>query len=324
MKPLFHTALCTAFLALITSLAPSAAIARPEAYPYRAVATTGMIGDVLQNVAGDKAQVTNIIGEGIDPHLYKPTRGDLITLNRAAIIFYNGLMLEGKMADILQRSTRGNRPVIAIGQQLLDEGRYAVDTGEGQYDPHLWMDVKAWIGATQVIAEALMQFDPQNAAAYAANAQAYTQQLQALDAYAKETLATIPPPQRTLVTAHDAFAYLGRAYGIAVQGIQGINTDSEAGVRDIENIVEFLVQNQIPAVFVESSVSDKNVRALIEGARARGHSVQIGGQLFSDAMGTPGSYKGTYIGMIDHNVTTIANALGGKAPQKGFQGKLED
>lgn len=313
---------CAVALAAL-ALLPRSAHAVPQKYPFRAVATTGMIADVLQNVAGDKAQVTNLIAEGVDPHLYKPTRGDIISLNRADIIFYNGLMLEGKMADVLTRSARGNKPVIAVAEGLLESGGPVIGEADGATDPHLWMDVSAWIAATQKIAKSLAEFDPQNAATYAANAHQYSAQLEQLDAYARETLGSIPQPQRVLVTAHDAFNYLGRAYGIRVRGIQGINTDSEAGVRDIENLVSFLVQNKIPAVFVESSVSDKNVRALVEGAQARGHTVAIGGELFSDAMGAPGTYEGTYIGMIDHNVTTIANALGGKAPLGGFQNKLQ-
>lgn len=322
MKYSLKKAACAIAVAL-SALLPFSASAAPAQYPYSAVATIGMISDVLQNVAGDKAQVTNIIGEGVDPHLYKPTRGDLINLNRADIIFYNGLMLEGKMADVLIRNARGNKPVIAVTEQLLEGDEYVISEEEGNYDPHVWMDVKAWIAATNQIAKALSEYDPQNAAAYAANAQSYIKQLEKLDTYAKRVLGTIPESQRVLVTAHDAFSYLGRAYGIEVRGIQGISTDSEAGVRDIEDLVTFLVQNKIPAVFVESSVSDKNVRALIEGARARGHTVKIGGELFSDAMGAPGTYEGTYIGMIDHNVTTIANALGGKAPHGGLQHKLK-
>jgi manganese/zinc/iron transport system substrate-binding protein len=176
--------------------------------------------------------------------------------------------------------------------------------------------------AVGVVGEALAGFDPEHADGYRERAAAYTTRLEALDAYARQVLGSIPEGQRVLVTAHDAFNYMARAYGLEVRGVQGISTESEAGVKDIEDLVGFLVERRIPAVFVETSVSDKNVRALVEGARARGHQVVVGGQLFSDAMGTAGTYEGTYIGMIDHNVTTITRALGGEAPEHGFQGKL--
>ncbi|MDP4879184.1 MAG: zinc ABC transporter substrate-binding protein, partial [Opitutales bacterium] len=167
--------------------------------------------------------------------------------------------------------------------------------------------------AVPVVAETLSAYDPANAATYRSNATAYVEQLEALDVYAKKAMATIPEGQRVLVTAHDAFRYLGRAYGIEVRGIQGVSTESEAGVRDLEDLVDFIVKRKIPAVFVETSVADKNVRALVEGSKSRGHPVVIGGSLFSDAMGQAGTYEGTYIGMIDNNVTTIVNSLGGEA-----------
>jgi len=290
--------------------------------PYKAVATVGMITDVVRNVAQEKAQVRGLIGEGIDPHLYKPTRSDVVALSGADVIFYNGLMLEGKMADVLIRVARKGKPVFAVTEEILDSGGYVMTDEADYYDPHVWMDVGGWIMAVRVVADSLSDFDPENAEYYARNAGAYIAELEALDAYAKRTMASIPEAQRVLVTAHDAFSYLGRAYGLEVKGIQGISTESEAGVRDIENLVSFLVERRIPAVFVESSVSDKNVRALIEGAKARGHNLKIGGELFSDAMGASGTYEGTYIGMLDHNVTTIVRALGGKAPKDGLNGKL--
>jgi len=514
-------------LALIVSFLTLTAHAAPKKYPYQVTTTVGMITDVVRNVAGDKAQVDGLIGEGIDPHLYKPTRADLIALRRANIIFYNGLMLEGKMADVLLKIAR-NKPVYAVtdgiedlpavdleglqtqldaanaeyqsmmgklqeamtkvalqepNARLIDKtapasvkgpdgyrsaasiqvlrpddqsteahlvaaeadlnsltvvqaveerltkqeqaalvapydnqsveailrqnrkatrmrdtwvlsiaythpddaalaakvanlfadefinlnvkknielamktvekdrllvekqrakvegirkelkqareqyqreaaGSYVMSDEAEHYDPHVWMDVRGWIQATKVVEKALAEFDPKNAAYYQKNAQTFIAELEKLDAYAKEVISSIPVTQRWLVTAHDAFNYMGRAYGLEVRGIQGLSTESEAGVRDIEILVDFLVKNKIPAVFVETSVSDKNVRALIEGAKARGHTLVIGGELFSDAMGAPGTYEGTYIGMIDHNATTIARALGGQAPAKGMNGQL--
>jgi len=196
------------------------------------------------------------------------------------------------------------------------------DDGTEHTDPHVWMDVRGWMQAVPVVVETLSSFDAAHADIYAANASAYTKQLEALDAYAQQSIASIPESQRVLVTAHDAFNYLGRATGLTVRGIQGVSTESEAGVHDLENLVNYIVEQQIPAVFVETSVADKNVRALVEGANARGHAVRIGGALFSDAMGQAGTYEGTYIGMIDSNITTITRALGGEAPELGMQAKL--
>ena len=286
-----------------------------SAEPYKIVCTVGMITDIVVNLAGDYAEVEGIIGEGIDPHLYKPTRGDVIKLSQADVVFYNGLLLEGKMTDVLVGIASKGKLVKAVTEAILVETDYLLekDDGSAYTDPHVWMDVSGWLRAIPVVAETLAVYDPENAEAYRFKATVYAEQLEALDAYAKEAMSTIPESQRVLVTAHDAFQYLGRAYGIEVRGIQGISTESEAGVRDLEDLVDFIVERQIPAVFVESSVADKNVRALVEGARARGHAVIIGGSLFSDAMGQAGTYEGTYIGMIDRNITTITNALGGHA-----------
>ncbi len=289
-------------------------------YPYKIGATVGMVGDIARAVAGDKGEVTFIIGAGVDPHVYNPTRSDVAVLLRSDIIFYAGLLLEGQMADILVKVSR-KRPVYAVTELLKPE--YLMhDPESGHSDPHVWMDVGGWMKAVEVVADALAEFDPANADTYRTNARDYMRKLEALDQYARTAMASIPPEQRVLVTAHDAFGYMGRAYGIEVMGIQGLSTESEAGLKDINRIVDDLVRRRIPAVFVESRVSDKNVRALIEGAASRGHAVKIGGELFSDAMGTAGTYEGTYVGMIDHNVTVIVRALGGQAPPAGMQGRL--
>lgn len=283
--------------------------------PYRIVCTVGMITDVVRNIADEHAEVKGIIGEGVDPHLYKPTRVDVVTLNGADIIFYNGLLLEGKMTDVLVRMATAGKPVRAVTESILERPEYLMEKDDGsEYtDPHVWMDVSGWMAGVDVIAKALAAYDPDNAQDYMKRAGAYSARLKALHRYASGAMATIPENQRVLVTAHDAFRYMGRAYGLEVKGIQGMSTESEAGVKDLEDLIDFIVERNIPAVFIESSVSDKNVRALVEGAKARGHQVKIGGELFSDAMGQAGTYEGTYIGMIDHNVTTIVNALGGRA-----------
>jgi manganese/zinc/iron transport system substrate-binding protein len=289
-------------------------------YPMNVGATVGMVADIVREVALEKAQVTNIIGSGIDPHVYNPTRSDVAVLLKSDMIFYAGLLLEGQMSDILVKVSR-KRPVYAVTELLTQE--YLIhDAQTDHHDPHVWMDVRGWMKAVAVVAAALGDFDPPNKAFYHKNAARYKAQLGRLDHYAKGAIASIPEKQRVLVTAHDAFKYMSRAYGIEVVGIQGISTESEAGIKDINRIVDLLVRRKIPAVFVESSVSDKNVKALIEGAASRDHAVKIGGELFSDAMGPPGTYEGTYTGMIDHNVTVIALSLGGNVPHKGMQAKL--
>jgi len=294
---------------------------RPPEAPYAIVCTVSMITDIVRQVAGDRATVTGLLREGTDPHTYSPTRSDVIKLQEADIIFYNGLMLEGKMADLFVRLAGSGKRVHAVTDGLHETSDVLTDEAE-HLDPHVWMDVKQWIRATRAVAAVLREIDPAHAQAYNARAEGVIAELQALDAYALQCIATIPAEQRVLVTAHDAFRYFGRAYDIEVRGIQGISTESEAGLKDINDLVAFLVERRISAVFVETSVAEKYVKALIEGAAAKGHNVKIGGSLFSDAMGEPGSYEGTYVGMIDHNVTTITRALGGSAPARGLHGKL--
>lgn len=288
-------------------------------YPYHITATTGMIADLVQEIAGEQAKVTTLIGEGIDPHSFRPGKSDIDALEVAHAIFYNGHLLEGKMGEILAKQRTEGKFVVPVTEELPG---YEIIGGTSHADPHLWMDVTAWTKVASRIAERLAKFDPANGNLYKSRAAQLVNRLQVLDGYARHSIGTIPTNQRYLVTAHDAFSYLGRAYGIEVQGIQGISTESEAGVQEIETLVSFLVEKKIPAVFVESSVSDKSVRALIEGASAQGHNVKIGGELYSDAMGSPGTYEGTYEGMIDHNITVITRALGGEAPAGGLKGKL--
>ena len=315
------------FFAAVLVLAVAGGCRKPadsdtRADTWRITTTVGMVTDIVRQVAGDKATVSGIIGSGVDPHLYKPTRNDVAALVEAEVVFYSGLMLEGKMADTLEKVARSGKLVRAV-TELLDEQYLLVPEGmQGHHDPHVWMDVNAWAKAVDVVARALAEFDPPNAAYYQANARTYGGELAKLDTYVGQVIASIPEKQRVLITAHDAFNYFGRAYNLKVMGIQGLSTESEAGLEDLNKLVDLIVSGGIKAVFVESSVSDKNVRALIEGARARGREVTIGGSLFSDAMGEPGSYEGGYIGMIDHNATLIARALGGQAPPKGMQGKL--
>jgi manganese/zinc/iron transport system substrate-binding protein len=286
------------------------------------VATTAMVADLVKNIARDNAQVRTLMGEGVDPHLYKPTRSDIAALMQADIVFYNGLLLEGKMTDALLRIASSGKKVHAV-TEILDKSFLLEPEGlSGHYDPHVWMDPTAWAKAVEVIEMKLSEFRPDMQPSFKEGLKLYSEKLEALHQYAVESLGSIPPESRILVTAHDAFSYFGRQYGIKVMGIQGLSTDSEAGVKDIERIVDTLVKEKIASVFIESTIPDRSVQALIEGARSKGHSVKIGGELFSDAMGKPNTYEGTYIGMLDHNITYVARGLGGKAPERGMSNML--
>jgi manganese/zinc/iron transport system substrate-binding protein len=275
-------------------------------HPIDVVCTTGMVADVVRNVGGKQVEVSHLMGAGVDPHLYKASPGDVGKLSAADVIFYSGLHLEGKMGDVFVRMAR-SKPVFAV-TEYLDES-LILETADGAYDPHVWFDVAAWSKTVGVVRDVLVQFDPPHAKDYQQNAEEYRAELEELDAYAKTQLATIPEEQRVLVTAHDAFRYFGRAYGIEVRGIQGISTESEAGVREINELVRFIADRKIKAVFVETSVSERNIQALVEGSHAHGHDVEMGGELYSDAMGEDGSPEGTYVGMVRHNVDTITSAL---------------
>lgn len=290
-------------------------------YPIQAMGTVGMVADLVRNVGGEHLEVQQLMGSGVDPHLYKTTRDDVQKIMQSDIVFYCGLLLEGKMTDTLIQVAR-NKPVIAVTEQLDESELLEPEDFAGHYDPHVWMDVAAWSKCVDVIAEQLGEFDPEHAEAYQANAKAYQQKLQELHEYGKRSLGSIPKERRVLITSHDAFNYFGRAYDLEVLGVQGITTESEAGLQQINRLVDLIVEREITAVFVESSVPRKNIEALIEGAKEKGHTVTIGGELYSDAMGQQGTYEGTYIGMLDHNITTVARALGGDAPAKGMQGKL--
>jgi manganese/zinc/iron transport system substrate-binding protein len=290
-------------------------------YPISVVATVGMVADIVRNVGGDYVEVSQICGPGVDPHLYKANRDDVQTMMRSDIVFYSGLMLEGKLTDTLIKMAR-RKPVIAVTEVIDDTQLLEPEDSAGHYDPHVWMDVAVWSECVRAVAQTLSTFDPENAETYMANATAYCEQLAKLHEYGTKSIGSIPEESRVLISSHDAFNYFGRAYGLNVQGIQGLSTESEAGLQRINELVDLLVERKVKAVFVESSVPRKNIDALAEGARSKGHVVSVGGELFSDAMGKAGSYEGTYIGMLDHNITLVTRSLGGQAPAKGMQGKL--
>lgn len=274
--------------------------------PIKILATTGMVADLARNVGGDLVVVDQLMGEGVDPHLYKASTGDVHRLQAADVVFYSGLHLEGKLSELLERLGR-QRPVIAVTEKIPADR--LLEVAGGTHDPHVWFDVSLWSLAAERVVEALADFDPAHADAYREAGERYRAELKELDAYARKRIEEIPQNQRVLVTAHDAFHYFGRAYGMELKAIQGISTESEASVRTINDLVDYLTGHDIKAVFVETSVNERNMQALVEGCRARNHEVRVGGELFSDAMGRPGTEEGTYPGMVRHNVDVIVEAL---------------
>jgi manganese/zinc/iron transport system substrate-binding protein len=258
--------------------------------------------------------------EGVDPHLYQPTAADVRKVLAADLVFASGLNLEGRMTDVFERSRTMGKNVVLVTDRIQDEVFIESADYPGQPDPHVWHDVSLWATGIPVVVEALSKSDPEGASFYAERAALYEDHLNGLDGYVTWVMSSIPMDQRVLITAHDAFGYFGQAYGIEVRGVQGITTESEAGIKDINELVDFIVANGITAVFIEASVNDRNVRALIEGARERGHEVVIGGTLYSDSMGAPGAWEGTYVGMIEHNVNLMSAALGGSVPEGGCRG----
>lgn len=280
-----------------------------------------MIADAARQVGGTEVSVKALMGPGIDPHAYRQTRTDIVAMTRADLTLRHGLYLEAQMEDFFADLAR-KRAVVAVGEAVSKDKLRAHDDYADKFDPHVWMVPVLWAEVVSAVEQALIEARPEAATRFAANAEAHRAQLVDLNNYAKASLSQIPQDQRVLLTAHDAFGYFGAAYGLEVMGIQGISTESEAGLSRIRDMVDMLVRRDIRAVFVESSVSDRNIRALIEGAAARGHEVRIGGELYSDAMGPDGSYEGTYLGMLDHNITVIASALGADVPGRGMMGKL--
>jgi manganese/zinc/iron transport system substrate-binding protein len=280
----------------------------------RVVATIGMIAEMAAQVGGDRVEVKGLMGPGVDPHLYKASEGDVIRMASVDIVFYNGLHLEGKMSDIFERMQSRIRTV-AVTDGIARERLLRPSEFKGAYDPHVWFDVALWMEAVKTVEKALIAMDPTHGDLYSANGERYLEQLAELDRYVRREAEKVPPRRRILCTAHDAFNYFGRAYGFQVRGLQGISTVAEAGAADIQSLARLVVENGIPAVFVESSVPPRYIEALQEAVAARGGRVRIGGSLFSDAMGDPGTPEGTYDGMVRHNIDTIVGALSVPGPQ---------
>jgi len=249
------------------------------------------------------------MGPGVDPHLYQASQGDIRKLERADIIFWNGLHLEANMLRAFEEIGR-SRPVLAVGEAIPEDRLLTDETGA--VDPHVWFDIDLWKIALEASVEKLKELSPDDAEWFEANKREYFAKLDGLKEEAIGWMSSIPKERRVLVTAHDAFGYFGRMLDLEVVGLQGLSTEDEIGLSDIERTIDLLVERRVPAVFVESSINPKSIEAVIEGAKQRGVDVKLGGELFSDAMGDVGTEEGTYIGMYRHNVRTIHQALAGE------------
>jgi manganese/zinc/iron transport system substrate-binding protein len=272
------------------------------------VATVGHLRNVTEMVGRQHVDVIGLMGSGVDPHLYKATESDVMKLANAEIIFYNGLHLEAKMGEIFKKMSR-NKKTVAVGESAPKDELLMSETYVGQTDPHIWFDVTLWMKVVEIIRDTLIEYDPEHAADYSKNTIAYLESLKELHAYVQKRSLELPDEKKILVTAHDAFRYFGKQYGFEVVGLQGISTESEAGIKDVIELANFVTENKIRAMFIESSVPVRNIQAVQEAVQKRGWNVEIGGELFSDAMGDDGTHEGTYIGMVEHNINTIVNAL---------------
>ena len=275
------------------------------------VTTIGQVTDITRNVGGEHVTVTGLMGPGTDPHLYTASASDVDKLQNADIIFYNGLFLEAQMEEILEQIAE-NKPAVPVSRDIDPAVLLPSADYEDEFVPHIWFDVTLWGSAVETVRDVLIEQDPDNADAYRANAEAYLAELETLHSYVDERAQDLPADQRVLVTAHDAFNYFGQAYDFEVLGLQGISTASEASTADVQDLANYIAENQIRAIFVESSVPVRNVEAVQAAVADRGWTVEIGGELFSDAMGNDGTPEGTYIGMVEHNIDTIVGALLGE------------
>lgn len=274
----------------------------------RVVTTIGMITDMVENVGGERVAVTGMMGPGVDPHLYKASEGDVSRMTEADLILYNGLHLEAQMGEVFEQM-EGRVKTAAVASVIDESLLLSPPEFEGAHDPHIWFDVTLWMQAVEVVRDTLSDMDPDSADLYRSNAESYLAELQALHDYVKAQTERVPAEQRAVITAHDAFNYFGQAYGFEVRGLQGISTESEAGTGDVQDLAQFIADHKIPAIFVESSVPQRNIEAVQAAVESRGFNVTIGGELFSDAMGNPGTPEGTYVGMVRHNVDTVVGAL---------------
>lgn len=297
------------FLAIISCKHSNDINSRDENARLNIVTTTTLLTDLVSQICGDSVNLDGLMGAGVDPHLYKPTEGDVFRIINADIIFYNGLLLEGRMDELFQKMRKRNINAIPVSDALLPSQLLKSDDAYSQYDPHIWLSLKNWKLVAAFVAETVAGLDKKNKTYYMDNLRKFQNELDELDIYARQQIELVPLSQRVLVTAHDAFGYFGEEFGFEVIGLQGISTATETGAADVRNLASLIYQRRIPAIFVETSVSDRNIRALQESVASRGFKITIGGTLYSDALGSPGTPQGTYVGMFKHNVTTITDAL---------------
>ncbi len=274
----------------------------------KVVTTTNILGDLLSEIGGDNISLQTLMGAGVDPHLYKASEGDVSKLYNADIIFYGGLHLEGKLVDIFEKM-KGKKNTVSVGDRLPKDQLISSENFGGNYDPHVWFNVQFFKHFAQTVTDELSKADEKNAESYAANNKEYQKKLDDLEIEIKSAIETLPQEKRILVTAHDAFSYFGKAYDFEVVGLQGISTATEAGVKDVQELSKFIIDKNVKAIFIESSVPRRTIEALQAAVISKKHDVQIGGSLYSDALGNPGTDEGTYIGMFKYNVNTMVNAL---------------
>lgn len=272
------------------------------------VTTTSMITDLVQNIGGDSVCVQGLMGSGVDPHLYKASEGDVSKLTNADVVFYSGLHLEGKLVDVFEKMSRNN-DVIALAEVLDKSDLINSEHFAASYDPHIWFNIDYWKQITTYLTDQLSKLDPNHADFYKKNKIAYLKELDHLETEIHQTISKLPKEKRILVTAHDAFHYFGKEYGFEVVGLQGLSTATEAGVQDVQKLAKLIISKNIKAVFVETSVPKRTIKALQKAVQSEGYDVKIGGMLYSDALGNAGTEEGTYIGMFRFNVNTIVNSL---------------
>ncbi len=273
------------------------------------VCTTTMITDLVENIGGDSIQVNGLMGAGVDPHLYKASEGDVTKLYNADIIFYNGLHLEGKLVEVFEKMEQQGKAQVALAEKLDKSGLIGSDYFASNYDPHVWFNIGYFRSFAETVTSELAAIDSKNASYYRQNLEMYLEELQQLETEIRTTINALPKEKRILVTAHDAFNYFGETYDFQVVGLQGLSTATEAGVKDVQRLSEFIIENKVAAIFIESSVPRRTIEALQEAVLSKGHEVKIGGSLYSDALGDKGTVEGTYLGMFRYNVNTIVDAL---------------
>ena len=275
----------------------------------KVVTTTTMITDMVEHIGGDKIEVKGLMGSGVDPHLYKASEGDVSKLTEADVIIYNGLHLEGKLEDVFKKMKASKKEVIAVAEAINPSQLISSENFASNYDPHIWFQIDYWIACTRFAADELAKIDSTNAEIFHKNAEAYITELKTLKVENEKLVISLPKEKRILVTAHDAFNYFGKSYDFEVVGLQGLSTATEAGVKDVQNLANLIIEKGVKAIFVETSVPKRTIETLQAAVKAKGHEVTIGGELFSDALGTKNTPEATYVGMYKHNISTIVNAL---------------